>query len=693
MSKALLPCLTLCLFLISCTSNLPHRPVNLTPNKNSLLDSKFRDPNFRDPNFNLLNDNIFKNVDEILVLKRNKDSLINKSINTNGNQFTNQQEILRNISKTSGLVAKVVHQKKEKFVPLPLEKTTVDADLDEIHASVKVNQKYTNPFSKKIELIYRFPLASNAAVKRFMIKIGERKILGLIREAEEADFIYNEAKHAGYLVSLLNMDKANLFIHKLANVEPEKTISIELQYDHIIKSYNSKREFIFPLLVGPRFTTDSAYQINDLFNKSFYLKPNEISTHEVDINIQLKMINNIKNIQSLNHKISVDKLNQGNYKIRLNKLDKIPNKDFILSYEYDKNKTAKSFYSLNNNEKYFVLPIHLPELNLTENSPKEYIFLIDNSIAMQGQSIKQAKAFIFHTIQQLSPKDRFQVLALSKLDKVKPIIASENNKILEKIKLDLIKIQPKIKSFAVLEHILEHQKANRKIIYFSNGFVKNERVLHNYIRKHIKESQLFSVGVGNSVNRNLMDGIAEYGNGLAFYLGLNDDAIKMSRNWLSEINKDLMTDIKIDWSTLSKSGALRLSEHKSLSPRRPLLYIGKLKEFSKVKINVQGKINDKPIRFNQTIDFSKAIRLNNLNKIYARTQIKALMTDLMKAKNEENKIAIKGEIVKQSIKEQVQSVFTTQLSMDASRITEGDHGISIKQKLPLPEGFRYETKP
>ena len=65
-------------------------------------------------------------------------------------------------------------------------------------ATVEVTQQYRNPYEGKIEAVYVFPLPHNAAVNEFLMTIGERKIRGIIRERQEAEKIYQEAKAQGF---------------------------------------------------------------------------------------------------------------------------------------------------------------------------------------------------------------------------------------------------------------------------------------------------------------------------------------------------------------------------------------------------------------------------------------------------------------------------------------------------------------
>src|SRR5258706_2606194 len=83
--------------------------------------------------------------------------------------------------------------------------------------------------------------------------IGQRKIRGIIRERQEAQQIYNEAKSQGYVASLLTQERPNIFTQSVANIDPGKQIDINIRYFHTLSYVDGWYEYVFPMVVGPRF--------------------------------------------------------------------------------------------------------------------------------------------------------------------------------------------------------------------------------------------------------------------------------------------------------------------------------------------------------------------------------------------------------------------------------------------------------
>ena len=98
-----------------------------------------------------------------------------------------------------------------------------------------------------------FPLPENAAVNDFLMTIGDRTIRGVIREKEEAAKIYSEARRQGHAASLLTQERPNIFTQHVANIESGKQIDVEVRYFHTLAYRDGWFEWVFPMVVGPRF--------------------------------------------------------------------------------------------------------------------------------------------------------------------------------------------------------------------------------------------------------------------------------------------------------------------------------------------------------------------------------------------------------------------------------------------------------
>src|SRR5262245_9777991 len=97
------------------------------------------------------------------------------------------------------------------LAPLPILGLKVRLEVTGILVHGLVTQSFLNPTPDVIECVYVFPLPERAAVHRMEMRIGERRIVSIIREREEAKAIYEQARQEGQKAALVEQERPNLF--------------------------------------------------------------------------------------------------------------------------------------------------------------------------------------------------------------------------------------------------------------------------------------------------------------------------------------------------------------------------------------------------------------------------------------------------------------------------------------------------
>src|SRR3989442_5307938 len=155
-------------------------------------------------------------------------------------------------SHTQGAL-QVVDPEKGVVALCPLKHTDVKAEISGFISRVVVTQEFENPFKEKIEAVYTFPLPQNAAVDDMTMLVGDRTVRGKILRREEAQAVYEAAKSSGQTASLLNQERPNIFTQSVANILPGEQIKISISYVETLKYEDGSYEFVFPMVVGPRY--------------------------------------------------------------------------------------------------------------------------------------------------------------------------------------------------------------------------------------------------------------------------------------------------------------------------------------------------------------------------------------------------------------------------------------------------------
>ncbi len=603
---------------------------------------------------------------------------------------------------SGAMLAKV----EEKEIPLPLKHTDVKGQISGYIATVEVTQQFENPYSEKIEAVYVFPLPQNAAVNEFIMVIGERKIRGIIRERQEAEQIYAEARRQGYVASLLTQERPNIFTQKVANIEPGKAIDVNIKYFNTLAYADGWYEFVFPMVVGPRFnppgSTDGVgavgrgkMGISGQKTEVQYLRPDERSGHDIALAVDIDAGVEIEEVSCATH--ATQKTSDAPQKahVQISPLDTIPNKDFVLRYKVA-GKTVKSALVTHTDERggFFTLMLYPPDdLKTLQRSPMEMVFVLDCSGSMNGQPIARAKDAVKRALRKLGPDDTFQVIRFSQSASQfgsQPVPATPENVRKAIAYVDDLKGSGGTMMIEGIKAALEFPHDERRfrlVSFLTDGYIGNEVEILEAIHDRLGDSRIFSFGVGSSVNRYLLDRMAKLGKGAVAYIGPNDSNSEIVDLFYDRISHPALTNVTIDWGSL-KVEDVYPSRIPDLFVGRPVTVTGRFAGRQNTTVRVQGKVGsyDKelaiPVRLADEASTHPGIAC-----VWARRKIE----ELAARKTYDDSPSLPGEIQRVALEYSLMSEYTAFIAVDSTHQTAGDHGVTIAVPVPVPDGVRYET--
>jgi Ca-activated chloride channel family protein len=596
----------------------------------------------------------------------------------------------------------------EEEIPLPLKGTKVRARIDAYIASVEVEQQYHNPYDEKIEVVYVFPLPQDAAVSDFLMKVGDRTIRGMIREREEAERIYEEARSMGFVASLLTEERPNIFTQRVANIEPGKDIDVQLTYYNALPYRDGAYVFSFPTVVGPRFnppgSTDGVGAVargaDGLSGQSTeiqYLAPGESSANAVTFEVDLEAGVPIERLDCPTHAIDVEDVSSSHKKITLAAGETAADRDFTLRY-FVAGETVKSSFLLHRDERggYFTMILVPPEeLANVERAPVEHVFLMDCSGSMDGEPLDLSKAAVRRVLRRLQPRDTFQIIRFSEDSSglgPTPVPATEENIENGLDYLDDLEGEGGTMMIEGIKAALDfpHSETHVRIVSFlTDGFIGNETEILAAVHERLGRSRIFSFGVGSAPNTYLMDNLAKLGQGAVAYVNGGDMEADQEAvdAFFERIAHPALADIEIDWAGMDVSEVFP-SRIPDLWVGRPVVITGRINGAVGEKVVVHGRVGGEPVSFDlPTGAESEAVR-PSIAQIWARMKIADLAE---RSLWEEAGQELIDRIRTVALDYGLLSKFTAFVAVDSSRVTEGDHGTTVVQPVSVPEGVRYET--
>ena len=591
-------------------------------------------------------------------------------------------------------------------VPLPLTHTEVHAAITGYVGTVDVTQQFENPFDEKIEAVYMFPLPEKAAVSEFVMTIGERRIRGILREKEEAEAIYREARAQGYQASLLTQHRPNIFEQKVANIEPGKRIDVNIRYFHSLAYRDGWYTFVLPTVVGPRYnppgSKDPVHPLPRTHVQPVstgtgvrYLRPEERSGHDIGITVKLDAGVAIEAIES-SHRIDQTRVAPDAATIRLADQATIPNRDFVLKFKVAGGRVKTnllSYVDRKTGQGYFTMVLYPPaHLEAAPRHPMEMVFVLDCSGSMQGEPIAQAKAAILAALDLLKPGDTFQVIRFSNNASrfgPNPVPATPENVARAKRYVRQLEGSGGTQMIEGIRAALNFPHDHRRlrfVTFLTDGYIGNEVEILDAVHQSIGESRIFSFGVGDSVNRYLLNRMAKVGRGAAAYLALDDSGAEVMRYFFNRISRPVLSDVEIDWGTMQVTD--------TYPKRLPDLFVGRA-------VVVTGKFTGEPGKpavrgraGGQRVEYAVPRSGGEdahafIPNIWARLRIADLADRQAWTHDPDNELA--GAIKQTALEYGLMSDYTAFVAVDASRRTEGKQGTTVHQAVPVPRGVRYTT--
>ncbi|MGH9720944.1 MAG: VIT and vWA domain-containing protein [Bryobacteraceae bacterium] len=581
-------------------------------------------------------------------------------------------------------------------VPCPLKRTDVKAEISGYLAHVTVVQDFENPYPDKIEAVYTFPLPQNAAVDDMTMLIGDRTVRGKIKRREEARAIYEAARNAGHAAALLDQERPNIFTQAVANIRPGEKVKITIRYVELLKYEDGNYEFSFPMVVGPRYSPKG---LADAVRIAPPLTPpGTRAGHDISISVDLDAGVPINFLRSLTHDIDTQKSSPRKAVVQLKNKNEIPNKDFVLQYDTSgakiedvvmTHKAAKGGF--------FTLILQPPDRPRVEDvTPKEIVFVLDTSGSMMGFPIEKAKESMKLALDGLNPRDTFNLITFSGDTHVlfpKPVPATPENLSQAQSFLasrsgrggtEMMKaIRAALDPSGDRDHV-------RVVCFMTDGYVGNDMEIIAEVQKH-PNARVFSFGIGNSVNRFLLDKMAEAGRGEVEYVGLHDDGSAAAKRFHERVRSPLLTDIAIDWSGVPVSDVYP-SRIPDMFSAKPVALNGRYSRGAKGVIKLTGKLGGKPFSRDIAVTLPESEAKHDvLATLWARHRVDDLMgKDWAGMQNGSPRGDLREEITKLGLDFNLMTQFTSLVAVEETVVTEGGRPRRVDVPVEMPNGVSYE---
>src|SRR5262249_4451281 len=220
------------------------------------------------------------------------------------------------------------------------------------------------------------------------------------------------------------------------------------------------------------------------------------------------------------------------------------------------------------------------------------------------------------------------------------------------------------------------------VVVVTDGYVGVEAQAFRFIRERLSEANLFSFGIGTSVNRGLIEGMARAGQGEPFVVLRPEKAAAEADKLRAYIEQPVLTGVNVSFSGFD---AYEVAPQKlpDLMARRPLVLFGKYRGSAGGRIEVKGVSGGGPLR--QVVEVRPSdVRAENaaLRWLWARRWVELLDDERAMGAGQpaEDGITALG------LDYHLLTAFTSFVAIDSQVVNAGGQSHNVRQPLPMPDG-------
>lgn len=600
-----------------------------------------------------------------------------------------------------------VQSKDGESQVFPLKHTNVNATISGNLSRVEVTQRFENPFTDPLEAVYVFPLPDEAAVDDMEIKIGDRIIKGEIKKREEAQQIYEQAKREGRTAGLLEQERDNVFTQSLANIRPGEQIEVTIRYTDSLKFEGGDYEFVFPMVVGPRYIPGTPIgpsgdtdQVPDASRITPpVLKPGTRSGHDIAVTVAIDAGVPVQSVQSTSHQIQVQEEGR-TVRVQLANEDTIPNKDLILRYKVAGQETQTTVLTQADERGGHFAVYLIPALTYRRNEivPKDVVFLMDTSGSQQGDPLAKSQELMRRFINGLNPNDTFTIIDFANTTtqlSAQPLPNTAQNRAKAIAYIDQLDANGGTELMNGINAVLNFPPAPagrlRSVVLLTDGYIGNDTEVIAAVQQRLPVGvRLYSFGVGSSVNRFLLDRLAEVGRGTMQVIRQDEASGPVAEKFFQQINNPVLTNIQVEWLGEGSKPKIYPLAAPDLFANQPLVLFGRKDDRQSGRLRIRG-VAAGGERYEQVLDvnFDPRGEAGNpaIAQLWGRARIKELMNQMY---GMETTSGVKA-VTDTALAYRLLSQYTAFVAVSEEvRVDPDGTRRTVQVPVELPEGVSYE---
>ena len=503
-------------------------------------------------------------------------------------------------------------------------------------AVTRVTQVFHNKEARPVEALYTFPVPKGASVANFSMWIGGKEMVGEVVEKERAREIYNSYKPKKRDPGLLEQVDYRTFEMRVFPVAPNGDQRVQIVYYQELDTDHDWFTYVYPLATVTRREADSR------------------TSGKFAISVEAKSAVPLAALESPSHGEQfvvarhTPEYMQASLESRGGRLDR----DVVVAGRLARPRTGLDLVTskLPGEDGFFQLTLTAGEDFGKLDSGADYVFVLDSSGSMADDgklviSRESTEAFL----RALGAEDRFEVIAFNV--QPNPLFSG-----LQKVSTQAVERAGQFlagqtpRGGTVLNTAIttayKYGDPDRalNVVILSDGLTESgeRQELLRLIAARPRHARVFCVGVGNDVNRPLLEQLAEESGGLAAFLSRGDNFERQAQAFRRKLTRPAASNLKIEIKGASVYD-LEPAVLPDLYFGSPVRLYGRYKGGGKAQVEVSAEVRGQPFRQRAELELPAEDRGNpEIERMWAWKRVDRL---LKLADRSGARAEAKGEIV------------------------------------------------
>ncbi len=484
---------------------------------------------------------------------------------------------------------------------MPLVEERLEVDIDRQFARTEILQTYHNRAAASVEGQYRLKAGAGSRVEGFAYWNGENKIVGEVFEKATARRVYDEVTGRRRDPGLLEKVGDGVFAFRIFPIQPDERKRVSIAYTAWLPRRGRRVE---------------------------YRAPVHLAGAEVEITIRSSRP--LRDIRSSSHAIEVDRAGGSQVVVRAG-APRGRGGQLVLSWEIDEPawSLAAAFHKDSGSDGYFVLALAAPPVGERQVAAKDVTIVLDRSGSMAGLPIAQARQAAADVVKRLSARDRINVIAFD--DEVDPLFEAPRD------------ATPATRARAItfierlhegggtdialaLRTALAAQKEGKRprvVLFLTDGQSSAPESVQA-AEQDRRDARVFTVGVGEGVNRPLLARLAAVKRGRFIHIR---DAADLERDvslLYRSISRPLLVGVSLEVDGASAHGVYPRSLP-DLFVDDEILVSGRLTGRGPTRFALHGTVGGKPVTVRARLDVQDGVRRPWVGKLWAESRVDHLV--------------------------------------------------------------------